>query len=46
MTAAVEAGTVLGTVGTSAISESASPSHLHFALREYGVMIDPLNYLH
>ena len=43
---AVEAGTVLGTVGTSAISESASPSHLHFALREYGVMIDPLNYLH
>ena len=42
----VEAGTVLGTVGTSAISESAPPSHLHFALREYGVMIDPLNYLH
>ena len=42
----VEAGTVLGAVGTSAIAESASPSHLHFALREYGVMIDPLNYLH
>ena len=43
---AVEAGTVIGTVGTSAISESASPAHLHFAMAEYGVSIDPLNYLH
>ena len=42
----VDAGTVLGTVGTSAIAESASPSHLHFALREYGVTIDPGHYLH
>lgn len=42
----VEAGTVIGTVGTSAISESADASHLHFAMREYGVSIDPLNYLH
>ena len=42
----VEAGTVIGTVGTSAISESASPSHLHFAMVEYGVSIDPLHYLH
>lgn len=42
----VEAGTVLGTVGTTAIAESASPSHLHFELQEYGVSIDPLNYLH
>ena len=42
----VEAGTVIGTVGTSAISESAGASHLHFAMREYGVSIDPLNYLH
>ena len=42
----VEAGTVIGTVGTSAISESADASHLHFAMREYGVFIDPLNYLH
>ena len=43
---AVEAGTVLGAVGTSAISESASPAHLHFAMVEYGVNIDPMQYLH
>ena len=43
---AVEAGTVLGSVGTSAIAESADVSHLHFELEEYGVSIDPLNYLH
>ncbi|MDO4517102.1 MAG: peptidoglycan DD-metalloendopeptidase family protein [Bacillota bacterium] len=42
----VAAGTVLGTVGTTAISESASPSHLHFEMIEYDVSIDPLNYLH
>ncbi|MDY3014484.1 MAG: peptidoglycan DD-metalloendopeptidase family protein [Evtepia sp.] len=42
----VEAGTVLGTVGNTAISESADPSHLHFELIEYDVSIDPLNYLH
>jgi len=42
----VEAGTVIGAVGTSAISESAGPSHLHFAMKEYGVAVDPLNYLH
>ena len=42
----VEAGTVIGTVGTTAIAESAGPSHLHFALKEYGVAVDPMNYLH
>jgi murein DD-endopeptidase MepM/ murein hydrolase activator NlpD len=42
----VEAGSVIGTVGTSAIAESASPAHLHFELAEYGVSIDPLQYLH
>ena len=42
----VEVGTVLGTVGTSAISESAGADHLHFAMKEYGVAVDPLNYLH
>ena len=41
-----EAGTVIGTVGTTAVSESADASHLHFSMREYGVAIDPLNYLH
>lgn len=42
----VQAGDILGTVGTTARAESASPSHLHFELTEYGVSIDPLNYLH
>ena len=42
----VEAGTVLGTVGTSAISESADAGHLHFAMREYGVPVDPANHIH
>lgn len=42
----VECGAVLGTVGTTAIAESASPSHLHFEMIEYDVSIDPLNYLH
>lgn len=42
----VEAGTILGTVGASAISESAGADHLHFAMKEYGVAVDPLNYLH
>ena len=41
----VEAGTVIGTVGATAISESAGPSHLHFAMKEYGVAVDPMNYL-
>ena len=42
----VEAGTVLGTVGATAISESAGASHLHFSMTEYGVPADPMNYLH
>ena len=42
----VSAGTVLGTVGATAISESSSPSHLHFEMIEYDVSIDPLYYLH
>lgn len=42
----VVAGTILGTVGTTALSESASPSHLHFEMIEYEVSIDPLYYLH
>jgi murein DD-endopeptidase MepM/ murein hydrolase activator NlpD len=42
----VEGGSVLGTVGTSAIAESADPAHLHFTLEEYGTTIDPQYYLH
>lgn len=42
----VEAGSVIGTVGTTAIAESAAPSHLHFEMREYGTSVDPSNFLH
>ena len=42
----VEAGTVIGAVGATAIGESAGGSHLHFAMKEYGVPVDPANYLH
>ena len=42
----VEPGTVLGAVGATAVAESAEPSHLHFAMKEYGAAVDPLNYLH
>lgn len=41
----VSAGTVLGTVGVTANSESASAPHLHFALYKDGKPVDPLEFL-
>ena len=41
----VEAGSVIGTVGSSALSEVGEESHLHFAVRLNGVDRDPLEYL-
>ena len=41
----VEPGTVLGTVGNTAVSETAEASHLHFAMRKDGVSVDPTEYL-
>ena len=41
----VNAGTVLGTVGTSAISECALEPHLHFAFRIDGKPVDPKKYV-
>lgn len=41
----VNAGDVLGSVGASAIAESALPSHLHFAMSQDGAPVDPLEYL-
>lgn len=41
----VNAGDVIGTVGTSAISECALPPHLHFALTVDGVPKDPAKYV-
>ena len=37
----VNAGTVLGTVGRTALSECAQESHLHFAFFEKGKAVDP-----
>ncbi len=41
----LNAGTVLGTVGTSAISECALPPHLHFAVYVDGKAKDPKKYV-
>ena len=41
----VEAGKVLGSVGTTAICEIGQGTHLHFAMLVDGVSVDPLNYL-
>ena len=41
----VSAGDVIGTVGTSAISECSLPPHLHFAVRVDGAPKDPAKYV-
>lgn len=41
----VEPGTVVGSIGESAICESAQDGHLHFAVIANGESVDPLNYL-
>ena len=41
----LNAGDVIGTVGTSAISECALPPHLHFAVLIDGVAKDPAKYV-
>ena len=42
---AVAAGDVLGTVGDTAIAESALTSHLHFGMALDGDAVDPMDYL-
>lgn len=42
---AVKAGTVIGKVGQTALSETALPSHLHFEMRQDDVSIDPMQFL-
>ena len=39
----VTAGQVIGSVGTTALAESALPSHLHFAVTRDGEFIDPMS---
>ena len=41
----VETGAVIGTVGSSALSEVSEESHLHFAVRLNGEDRDPMEYL-
>ncbi len=41
----VEAGTVIGTVGNSSLSEAALGAHLHFSVTKNGELIDPTAYL-
>ena len=41
----VSAGDILGTVGTSAISECALPAHVHFAILVDGTPKDPAKYI-
>ena len=41
----VRTGDVIGSVGTSAIAESAEASHLHLSMTKDGESVDPLRYL-
>lgn len=41
----VSAGTLLGTVGMTANAETANAPHLHFALYQNNVPVDPIEYL-
>lgn len=41
----VDTGTVLGTVGATAIAESAMPAHLHLEMTKNGEAVDPTIYL-
>lgn len=41
----INANTVIGTVGSSALCEIAEEPHLHFSLLSGGVYVDPLTYL-
>ena len=41
----VERGTVIGSVGKTAMAESAMESHLHLEMAQNGVSVDPVNYL-
>ena len=41
----VETGSVIGSVGTTSLSEIGQGTHLHFAVTVNGESVDPLNYL-
>lgn len=41
----VEAGTVIGTVGNTSLTEAALGAHLHFSVSKNGQAVDPAEYL-
>lgn len=41
----VDAGQLIGAVGTSAAGEAASGPHLHFSVSQNGIAMDPMEYL-
>lgn len=41
----VNPGVVIGTVGNTAIAESANAPHLHFEMLQDGVVVDPVQFL-
>ena len=41
----VDAGTVIGSVGATAVAEGARAPHLHFEMNEDGMSVDPMEYL-
>lgn len=41
----VYVGDIIGTVGTTALCESAQTAHLHFAMSQDGMSVDPMDYL-
>lgn len=41
----VETGTIIGTVGDTAIAESGMPAHLHLEVSLNGILVDPTEYL-
>lgn len=43
---AVEAGDIIGYVGTTAAAESSMGPHLHFSVAQNGEVIDPAKYVH
>ena len=41
----VDAGSVIGAVGNTSLSEAGLGAHLHFAVSKNGVAMDPMSYL-
>lgn len=42
---AVEAGQIIGGIGSTGLFESLQPAHLHFEMEKDGVLVNPLDYI-